>query len=147
MDKNAPFCTDACNTPVYYTPVRVHPTNPKDPAILKHYVIVNYYAVVFLLHPPYLLRREPFLERKDVCNSRENGVRTRRAAMANHHAIVNLLRRVNLLWRSAFSAAGSFGNLWVQKNPQDSRCRSAGRNVSSALRRPRYGGGPKRTEC
>ena len=26
MHKNAPFCTDACNTPVYYTPVSVHPT-------------------------------------------------------------------------------------------------------------------------
>ena len=25
MHKNAPFCTDACNTPVYYTPVSVHP--------------------------------------------------------------------------------------------------------------------------
>ena len=27
MYKNAPFCTDACNTPVYYTPVNVsvHP--------------------------------------------------------------------------------------------------------------------------
>ena len=24
MCKNAPFCTDACNTPVYYTPVSVH---------------------------------------------------------------------------------------------------------------------------
>ena len=26
MHKKAPFCTDACNTPVYYTPVSVHPT-------------------------------------------------------------------------------------------------------------------------
>ena len=25
MHKNAPFCTDACNTPVYYTTVSVHP--------------------------------------------------------------------------------------------------------------------------
>ena len=25
MHKNVPFCTDACNTPVYYTPVSVHP--------------------------------------------------------------------------------------------------------------------------
>ena len=25
MHKNAPLCTDACNTPVYYTPVSVHP--------------------------------------------------------------------------------------------------------------------------
>ena len=27
MHKNAPFSTDACNTPVYYTPVSVHPKN------------------------------------------------------------------------------------------------------------------------
>ena len=25
MHKNTPFCTDACNTPVHYTPVSVHP--------------------------------------------------------------------------------------------------------------------------
>ena len=25
LRKNAPFCTDACNIPVYYTPISVHP--------------------------------------------------------------------------------------------------------------------------
>ena len=59
--------------------------------------LVNYYAVVFLLRPPYLLHRGPFLERENVCNSQENGVRTRRAAIANHSAILNSLRVVNLL--------------------------------------------------
>ena len=28
MHKNEPFCTDACNTPVCYTPVSVHPSFP-----------------------------------------------------------------------------------------------------------------------
>ena len=65
---------------------------------------------MFLLRPPdLLLRRERFFERKNVCDSEENGVRTRCAAIVNRYAIVNLLRRANLLWRSIFSTAGS---LW-----------------------------------
>ena len=59
--------------------------------------IVNYYAVVFLLRPPCLLRRRPFFERKNACNSQETGVCTRCAAIVNHSAIVNSLRVVNLL--------------------------------------------------
>ena len=59
--------------------------------------MVNYYTVVFLLRPPYLLRRGPFLERKNVCNSQENGVRTRCSAIVNHGAIVNSLRVVHVL--------------------------------------------------
>ena len=74
---------------------------------------MNYYAVVFLLRPPNLLRREPLFEGTNDCNSQENGVRTRRAAIANHYAIVNLLRRANLLRRSIFSTAGSFGKVPV----------------------------------
>ena len=70
---------------------------------------MNYYSVVFLLRPPYLLRREPLFDGRNVCNSQENGVGTRRAAIVNHYAIVNLLRRANLLRRSIFSTAGSFG--------------------------------------
>ena len=60
--------------------------------------------------PPYLLRCEPFFKRKHVCNSQENGVRTRCAAIVNHYALVNLLRRVSLLLRGIFSTAGSFGS-------------------------------------
>ena len=45
--------------------------------------IVPYYAVVFLLRPPDLLRRGPFSERENVRNSQENGVRTRYAAIVN----------------------------------------------------------------
>ena len=59
--------------------------------------IVNYYAVVFLLRPPNLVRRGPFFERKNVCNSQENGVRTRCAAIVNHPAVLKILRVVNLL--------------------------------------------------
>ena len=70
---------------------------------------MNHYAVVFLLRPPDLLRREPLFEGTNVCNSQENGVRARCAAIVNHSAIVNLLRRANLLRRSLFSTAGSFG--------------------------------------
>ena len=58
---------------------------------------MNYYAVVFLLRPPDLLRRGPFSERENVCNSQENDVRTRCAAIVNHRAIVKILRVVNLL--------------------------------------------------
>ena len=59
--------------------------------------IVNYYAVVFLLRPPNLVRRGPFSERKNVCNSQENGVRTRCAVIVNHPAVLKILRVVNLL--------------------------------------------------
>ena len=48
---------------------------PKGPSRTKNTTtiakIVNYYAVVFLLRPPNLLRCGPFLERKNVCNSQE----------------------------------------------------------------------------
>ena len=78
---------------------------------------MNYYAVLFLLPPPPppdFLRCRPFFERKNVCNSHENGVRTRCAAIVHHYAIVNLRRRVNLLRRSIFHTAGSFGYFfWV----------------------------------
>ena len=78
------------------------PVVPKDPSVLKCYDdsknIVNYYAVVFLLRPPNLLRRRPFsfFERKNVCNSQENGVRRRRAAIVNHPGVLKILRVVNL---------------------------------------------------
>ena len=40
---------------------------PKDPAVLKKLRgIVNYYAVVFLLCPPYLLHCQPLFERRDA---------------------------------------------------------------------------------
>ena len=49
---------------------------PKDPTVLKTLwdseLLV--YVIVFLLRPPDLLHREPFFERKNVCNFRENGV-------------------------------------------------------------------------
>ena len=74
---------------------------PKGPFRTKNTTaiakIVNYYAVVFLLRPPNLLRRGPFLERENVCNSQENGVCTRCAAIVNHSAIENLLLVVNLV--------------------------------------------------
>ena len=52
---------------------------------------------MFLLRPPNLLRRRPFLERENVCNSRETGVRARYAAIVNHPAVLKILRVVNLL--------------------------------------------------
>ena len=54
------------------------------------------YAVVFLLRPPYLLRRGPFFERRNVCNSQENGLGTRCAAVS-HPAVLKILRVANLL--------------------------------------------------
>ena len=85
------------------------PEYPKDPAVLKTLRDSELLRRSHLTTPPDLLRWERFFERKNVCNSQENGVRTRCAAIANHYAIVNLLRRANLLRRSIFSTAGSFG--------------------------------------
>ena len=85
-------------------------TNPKDPTVLKHYGIVNYYAVVFLLRPPDLLRREPLFKGKNACKTQENSASAGVVAIANPCAIVKLLRTVNLLRRSIFSTEGSFGN-------------------------------------
>ena len=70
---------------------------------------MNFYAVVFLLCPPDLLRCEPFFERRDPCKTLGKWCPHNGVAIANHCAIVNLLRVVNLLWRSIFSTAGSFG--------------------------------------
>ena len=91
--------------------------------VLKVYVpfsfpkIVNYYAVLFLLRPPNLVRRGPFLVRKNVCNSQETGVRTRRAAIVNHPAVLKIPRVVNLLRRSIFTTAGSFGHTKTPEKP------------------------------
>ena len=77
------------------------PVFPKGPFRTKNTTtlakVLNYYAVVFLLRPPNLVRRGPFFERKNVCNSQENGVRTRCAAIVNHPAVLKILRVVNLL--------------------------------------------------
>ena len=74
---------------------------PKGPFRTKNTTtiarVLNYYAVVFLLRPPNLVRRGPFFERKNVCNSQENGVCTRCAAIVNHPAVLKILRVVNLL--------------------------------------------------
>ena len=74
---------------------------PKGPFRTKNTTtiakIVNYYPVVFLLRPPDLLRLVPFSERENVCNSQENGARTRCAAIVNRKVIVQILRVVNLL--------------------------------------------------
>ena len=74
---------------------------PKGPSRTENTMmiakIMNYYAAVFSLRPPDLPRRGPFSERENVCNSQENGVRTRCAAIVNHGAIAKILRKVNLL--------------------------------------------------
>ena len=72
---------------------------------------------------PYLLRRRPFFERKNVCNFQENGVRTRCAAIANHSAIVNSLPVVNLL-RVVFLVRR--GPLGVQEISVHIICRCSG---------------------
>ena len=83
---------------------------PKGPFRTKNTTaiakIVNYYAVVFLLRPPNLLRPEPFLERENVCDFQENGARTRRAAIVNRSAVVNSLRVLFLVRRGPLGNAG-----------------------------------------
>ena len=60
--------------------------------------IANYSGIVYLLPPPpYLLRCGPFFEKKNACNSLENGVRTRRAAIVDHSATANYSAIVNPL--------------------------------------------------
>ena len=81
---------------------RKFPKLPKGPFRTKNTTtiakIVNYYAAVFLLRPQNLVRRGPFFEGKNVCNSQEKfGVHTRRAAIVNHPAVLEILRVVNLL--------------------------------------------------
>ena len=66
---------------------------------------------MFLLRPPYLLRRRPFFERKNVCNSQENGVCTRRAAIINHYSKGKSTTRSKFTTRCIVSTAGSFGVL------------------------------------
>ena len=67
---------------------------------------------MFLLRPPYLLRCRLIFERKNVCNSQENGVRTRCAAIVNHSAIVNSLLVVNLLCIVFLVRRGPLGCPW-----------------------------------
>ena len=86
-------------------------TIPKDPAVLKTLRDSELLRRSVFTTPPRLLRREPFFERKHVCKSQENSVRTRCAAIVNQYAIVNLLRWVILIRRSIFSTVGSFGIL------------------------------------
>ena len=87
---------------------------PKGPFRTKNTTtiakIVNYYAVVFLLRPPNLLRPGPFLERKNVCNSQENGIHTRCATIVNHPAVLKILRVVNLLRVVFLVRRGPLGN-------------------------------------
>ena len=71
---------------------------------------------MFLLRPPDLLRCGPFSERENVCNSQENGVRTRYAAIVNHRALVKILRVVNLLRIAFLVRQGPLGT--VEKGPQ-----------------------------
>ena len=85
-----------------------HPKDPAVPKTLRGSELLR--RSVFTTPPPDLLRREPLFEGTNVCNSQENGVCTRCAAIVNHYGIVNLLRRANLLRRSIFSTAGSFGH-------------------------------------
>ena len=100
-------CVRSCYTP--------YPVLPKGPFRTKNTTtiakIVNYYTVVFLLRPPNLVRHGPFLERTHVCNSQENGARTRRTAIVNHPAVLKVLRVVNLLRVVFLVRRGPLGSL------------------------------------
>ena len=80
---------------------------------------------MFLLRPPDLLRRGPFSERENVCNSQENGVRTRHAAIVNHRALVKILRVVNLLRVVFLVRRGPLGIIGSWQNFGHATCRCA----------------------
>ena len=71
--------------------------------------IANYCAVVFLLHPPFLLRCEPLFEGKHACKTQENCVSTGEVTIVDHCAIVDLLQHsifsTGVLW-AGFCCAG-----------------------------------------
>ena len=98
--------------------------------------MVNYYAVVFLLRPPYLLPRGPFFGRKSVCNSQENDVRTRSATIVNHSAIVNSLRVVNLLRVVFLVRMGPSGGIDFCEFSLFSQKNTHGHRLSQRLRSP-----------
>ena len=70
---------------------------------------------MFVLRPPNSVRRGPFFERKNVCNSQENGVRTRCTAVVNHPAILKILRVVNLVREVFLVRRGPLGFLAEKK--------------------------------
>ena len=83
---------------------------PKDPAVLKTVRDSELLRRSVFYYPPQIYYAvNPLFDGTNAYNSQENGVGTRCAAIVNHYAIVNLLRRANLLRRSIFSTAGSFG--------------------------------------
>ena len=87
-------------------------TSPEDPAVLKTLRDSELLRrSVFTTPPQIYYAMNTSFEGTNVCNSQENRVRTPCAAIVNHYAIVNLLRRANLLRRSIFSTAGSTKHL------------------------------------
>ena len=95
-DKKSVFLFLPCS----HKNVVAHMDQPKGPFRTKNTTtiekIVNYYAVVFLLRPPHLLRHGPFLERKMSVVFRKE-VSTEGAAIVNHSALANSLRVAHLL--------------------------------------------------
>ena len=109
------FFLEATEIPTNHEPLPKGPFRTKKTTTIAK--VVNYHAVVFLLRPPDSLRRGPFSERENVCNSRENGVCTRCAATANHRAIVKILRVVNLLRVVFLVRPGPWGYLAFLEGP------------------------------
>ena len=83
--------------------------NPKDPPILK--ILRDSELLrrsVFTTRPRFTTPWTPLWVGKNACKTQENRVSAGRGfAIANHCAIANLLRTINLLRRSLFSTAGS----------------------------------------
>ena len=73
---------------------------------------MNYYAVVFLLRPPDLLRRGRFSERENVCNSQEIGCPHKVRRDSKSQGDSKNTTRSKFTMRSIFSTAGSFGTVF-----------------------------------
>ena len=82
---------------------------PKDPTVLKTLRDSELLRRSVFTTPPDLLRREPLFEGRNACKTQENSASAGVVAIVNPCAIANLLCIVNLLRRSIFSTAGSFG--------------------------------------
>ena len=102
---------DSTADPLRHLEIAKDPKGPfrtkKTTAIAK---IVKLLRHSVFTTPPKFTTPQTLLERENVCNSQETGVRTRYAAIVNHPAVLKKLRVVNLLRVLFLVRRGPLGN-------------------------------------